>query len=116
MIALLELVSNDYIKRCFDMGISQIGTYTKCVGHSCLYDKARAPSYAYCQLQRVEIILNNYDNGAVEPCELCSDWWAKVVNRSKYSIPQGGDLTKLGMVEFSFELLINSLKDFRLGK
>ena len=100
-IALLELVSNDYPERCFNTGMSQNGIYTKRSGYSCLYDKLRTPSCVHCQLQRMEIILNDSVNVALEPCEVCSDWWAKVERGSKYPIPPGGDLTKVGNVEFA---------------
>ena len=113
-IAFLELVSNDYPERCFNTAISLNGTYTKRFGYSCFYDKARTPSCVHCQLQRMEIILNDSVNVALEPCEVCSDWWAKVERGSKYPIPPGGDLTKVGNVELSFELIANSLKDLEI--
>ena len=62
----------------------------------------------------MEIILNDSVNVALEPCEICSDWWAKVERGSKYPIPPGGDLTKVGNVELSFELIANSLKDLEI--
>ena len=109
-IAFLELVSNDYPERW----ISLNGTYTKQFGYSCFYDKARTPSCVHCQLQRMDIILNDSVNVALEPCEVCSDWWAKVKRGSKYPMPPGGDLTKVGNVELSFELIANSLKDLEI--
>ena len=113
-IALLELVSNDYPERCFNTGMSQNGIYTKRSRYSCLYDKLRTPSCVHCQLQRMEIILNDSVNVALEPCEVCSDWWAKVERGSKYPIPPGGDLTKVGNVELTFELIANTLQDLEI--
>jgi len=110
-IALLELVSNDYPERCFNTGISQKGNYTKRFGYSCLYDKATTPSCAHCQLQRMQIILNDSVNVSIEPCETCSDWWSRVEHGNVYPIPPGGDITKVGMVELTFELITNSLND-----
>ena len=62
----------------------------------------------------MEIILNDSVNVPLEPCEACSDWWAKVERGSKYPIPPGGDLTKVGNVELSFELIANSLKGLEI--
>ena len=67
-----------------------------------------------CQLQRMKIILNDSVNVALEPCEICSDWWAKVERGSKYPIPPGGDLMKVGNVELTFELIANLLQDFEI--
>lgn len=110
-IALLELVSNDYPERCFNTGISQKGNYTKRFGHSCLFNKTSTPSCPRCQLQRMEIILSNSSNVSLEPCEDCTDWWARVERGNKYPISPGGDITKVIPVELSFELIVNSLKD-----
>ena len=62
----------------------------------------------------MEIILNDSFNVALEPCEVCSDWWAKVERGSKYPIPPGGDLAKVGNVELTFELIANSLQDLEI--
>ena len=62
----------------------------------------------------MEIILNDFINVALEPCEVCSDWWAKVERGSKHPIPPGGDLTKVGNVELIFEIIANSLQDLEI--
>ena len=113
-VALLELVSNDYPERCFNTGITQNGNYTKRFGHSCLYDKVSTPSCPCCQLQRMQIILGRSQNLTVHPCAKCSDWWAKVERGNKYPVPPGGDITKVGMVELTFELITNSLRDLEV--
>ena len=113
-VALLELVSNDYPERCFNTAISQNGTYTKRFGHSFMYDKVTTPSCAQCQIQRMEILLDESRNASIGPCENCSDWWSNVERGNKYPIPPGGDITKVGMVELSFELITNSLKDLQI--
>ena len=59
----------------------------------------------------MEIILNNSTNASLEPCEMYSDWGAKVEHGNIYPIPPGGNITKVGMVELMFELISNSLKD-----
>ncbi len=108
-------MNNDYPERCFNTGMSQNGIYTKRSGYSCLYNKAITPSCVHCQLQRTEITLNDSVNVALEPCKVCSDWWAKDEHRSIYPIPPGGDLTKVGNVELTFDLISNSLQDLRFG-
>ncbi len=113
-IALLELVSNDYPERCFNTGITQKGNYTKRFGHSCLYDKVATPSCARCQLWRMDILFGACYDLAEDPCYHCSDWWVKVERGNKYPIPPGGDITKVGMVELTFELITNSLKDLEV--
>ena len=40
-----------------------------------------------------------------------SDQWAKVECENKYPIPSGGDITKVGIVKLTFELIFNFLKD-----
>ena len=50
----------------------------------------------------------------MHPCAKCSDWWAKVERGNKYPVPPGGDITKVGMVELTFELITNSLKDLEV--
>ena len=59
----------------------------------------------------MEIILSNSSNVSLEPCEDCTDWWARVERGNKYPISPGGDITKVIPVELSFELIVNSLKD-----
>jgi hypothetical protein len=59
----------------------------------------------------MEIILSDSNNVSLEPCEMCSDWWARVECGNKYPIPPGGDITKACTVEMSFELIVNSLRD-----
>ncbi len=113
-IALLESVSNDYPERYFNTGISQNGNYPKQFGHSCLYDKSFTPSCAHCQLQRMEIILNDSTNVSLEECEMCLDWWATVEGDNIYPIPPGGNITKISMVEHKFELISNYLKDLEI--
>jgi hypothetical protein len=105
-IALLESVSNDYPERCFNTGLSQMES-TQSNPDIRLYDKARTLSCVHCQLQRMEIILNHSVSVALEPCEVCSDWWAKVEHGSKHQIPPGVDVTKVSNVELTFELIAN---------
>jgi hypothetical protein len=62
----------------------------------------------------MEIVLNDSVNVALEPCEVCSDWWAKVERGSKYPMPPGGDLMKVGNGELTFELIASSLQDLEI--
>jgi hypothetical protein len=50
----------------------------------------------------------------MEPCEIYSDWRAKVECGSKHPIPPGGDINKVGMVGLTFELIANSLEDLEV--
>ncbi len=59
----------------------------------------------------MEIILNDSTNVSLEPCEMFWNWWAKVESGNKYPIPPGGNITKVGMMELTFELISNSLKN-----
>jgi hypothetical protein len=62
----------------------------------------------------MEIILNDSVYVALEPCEVCCDLWAKVEHGSKYPIPPGGDITEVGNVELTIELIANSLQDLEI--
>ena len=62
----------------------------------------------------MEIILNDYANVALEQCEFCSDWQAKVEPQNESLILPGDDITKVGMMELTFELITNSLKDLKV--
>jgi len=42
------------------------------------------------------------------------DWWSNFEHGNKYPILPGGDITKVGMVELSFEFITNSLKDLQV--
>ncbi len=42
---------------------------------------------------------------------MCLDWWANVEGGNSYAIPTEGNITKVGMVEFTFELISSFLKD-----
>jgi hypothetical protein len=62
----------------------------------------------------MDILFGACYDPAEDPCNNCSDWWVKVERGNKYPIPPGGDITKVGMVELTFELITNSLKDLEV--
>ena len=59
----------------------------------------------------MEIILNDSTNVSLQPCEKCWDWWDKVEHGNKYPISPGGNIKKVDIMELTFGLMSNSLRD-----
>ena len=77
-IAILDLVSNDYPERCYNLSNSQNGLFSKRWGYSCIYVDDVTPSCIACTMKRSKLIQNgSCDNQCIAECEECLDWWAK---------------------------------------
>ena len=112
---------NDYIERCYNVGISQLGTNAKRFGYSCLFirdssaSSRQTPSCEKCTADRINLLLNgNCDNTVLHQCQNCSDWWSDATNVSpdEYPNPPSFELRNLSEppnVKLSFNMIRNSL-------
>lgn len=117
-----EFMVNDYVERCYNVGISQKGTYAKRFGHSCSFVRdlssspRQTPSCEDCTADRISLLLNgNCDATILNPCQKCSDWWSDDIEVSpdEYPHPPSLDirsLTDLPSVKLSFKMIRNSLR------
>jgi hypothetical protein len=118
-VAVLDVVSNDYIERTGATGNSQMGKFSKRWGHSCIYDDKSTPSCIRCIKARAKLIRNGMcdTKSSLRKCNHCTDWWStNQEGLTEYPLGPSTDILKMEPKDFpsvslTFELVENSLSE-----
>ena len=105
------MILNDYPERTSNTSLSFNGKYHCRFGFSYKYDHDKTPSCPECEMNRINLVLQNDHHLPIKECKKCHDWMKRFESPDIYPIKPGDHLesTEFPATRLSFKLFKNSM-------